>query len=56
MKAHKINEQKWDLIVKECQRPQKKKKKPLKSEFIKSAEKTLIGYFKNGALKLQLGF
>lgn len=26
MKAHKINEQKWDLIVKECQRPQKKKK------------------------------
>lgn len=55
MKAHKINEQKWDLIVKECQRPQKKKK-TLKSEFIKSAEKTLIGYFKNGGLKLQLGF
>lgn len=30
MKAHKINEQKWDLIVKECQRPQKKKKKNAK--------------------------
>lgn len=30
----------------------KKKKKTLKFEFIKSVEKILIGYFKNGGLKL----
>lgn len=43
MEAHKINEQKWDFGV--AASPQGKKW--LKTDFIQSPQRVIIGYFKN---------